>query len=316
MKQPRNTYARQLSLSLFGDEEPDEMPALRPADPDAEPLLFISLGSGSSGNSAFIGTRRRGMVIDAGVKPDVVESVLASRGIEMRAVTALLLTHDHSDHVRFAYTLLRGHKHIRVYCTNRVLSAILRRHSISKRIKDYHTPIFKEIPFRAAGFEVTAFDVPHDSEDAVGFFLSRGPHTFAVATDMGAVSPRADWYMRRASHIMIEANYDSDMLRLGSYPEYLKSRIRSGRGHMDNSDTASYLEAMAAPGLRHVFLCHLSQDNNRPELAVKAVSDALRRRGFVTSDTEPADADAGAAPFICLAALPRFDASRTYVLRP
>lgn len=98
-------------------------------------LKYISLGSGSSGNSCYVGTSRGGIIIDAGVKSDVIESSLKSNGIDIKNVAGVLLTHDHSDHVRYVYTLLRNNKHLRLYCTNRVLTGILRRHSISKGLR-------------------------------------------------------------------------------------------------------------------------------------------------------------------------------------
>ena len=107
----------------------------------AERLYYISLGSGSSGNSCYIGTDREGIVVDAGVRADKIEEMLEINGIPMSRIKALLLTHDHSDHVRYSYNLLRNNRHVSLYCTPRVLNGLLRRHSISRRIKEYHTPV-------------------------------------------------------------------------------------------------------------------------------------------------------------------------------
>lgn len=307
MIKKNHTYSRQ--MSLFDELVPSEVPSN-----NNSPLIYISFGSGSSGNSCYIGTRDAGIIIDAGVRIDFVEKTLLERGIGIESVKALLLTHDHADHVRFAYTLLRGRSHIRLYCTNRVLNAVLRHHNISKRIKDYHTPIYKEIPFKVAQFKLTAFEVPHDSEDSVGFFVESGNHKFAIATDLGEINPRTDWYMRQADYIMIEANYDDDMLRLGRYPEYLKSRIRSGHGHLDNKVTARFVSEIYRPGLKFIFLCHLSKDNNTPSKALEAVSNSLIDLGLVVGNGGENEKDLKAD--IQLVALPRFEASRTYVLRP
>lgn len=227
-------------------------------------LKYISLGSGSSGNSCYVGTSRGGIIIDAGVKSDVIESSLKSNGIDIKNVAGVLLTHDHSDHVRYVYTLLRNNKHLRLYCTNRVLTGILRRHSISKRIKDYHQPIFKEIPFRLHDLEITAFEVPHDGSDNMGFSIEFDNRRFVLATDLGAVTERARHYMSRANYLVIEANYDLHMLLTGRYPDYLKARIQTEYGHLDNLQTAAFLKEIINPELRYIFLCHLSQDNNTP----------------------------------------------------
>lgn len=276
-------------------------------------LNFISFGSGSSGNSCYIGTDEGGIVIDAGVRSDIIEDTLRDHGISMRRVKGLLLTHDHSDHVRYSYNLLRNNRHLTLYCTPRVLNGLLRRHSISKRIKEYHSPIFKEIPFKISGMEITAFEVYHDGTDNMGFSIAYGSHRFVLATDLGTVSERARFYMSQANYLVIEANYDSDMLRLGRYPEYLKARIRTDHGHLDNRDTAAFVAEIATPQLTHVFLCHLSQDNNTPAKAVKAVRDALEARGLRVGNAENTLADRQCD--IQLMALPRFEATRRFVFR-
>ena len=220
----------------------------------AERLYYISLGSGSSGNSCYIGTDREGIVVDAGVRADKIEEMLEINGIPMSRIKALLLTHDHSDHVRYSYNLLRNNRHVSLYCTPRVLNGLLRRHSISRRIKEYHTPVFKEIPFRIGEFDITAFDVPHDGSDNMGFSIEYHGRRFVLATDLGAVTERARYYMSRANYLVIEANYDSDMLSAGPYPEFLKARIRTANGHLDNKDTALFLQEIINPELRYIFL--------------------------------------------------------------
>lgn len=276
-------------------------------------IFFISFGSGSSGNCSYVGSRQGGIIVDAGVNPDMVEPVLKANGIDMSKVRGICLTHDHSDHVRYAYTLLRRNKHLRLYCTNRVLNGILRRHSISRRIKDYHQPIFKEIPFHLAGFEITSFDVPHDATDSAGFYFELEGRGIAIATDLGAVTDRARHYMSRANYLVIEANYDLDMLLHGPYPEYLKARIRTANGHLDNLDTASFLSEIVRPELKYVFLCHLSQDNNTPQKAHLAVKTALEKKGTVVGAGEETMADRAAD--VQLVVLPRHSATRLYVFK-
>ncbi|MDE6633367.1 MAG: MBL fold metallo-hydrolase [Muribaculaceae bacterium] len=231
----------------------------------------------------------------------------------MNHVKGILLTHDHSDHVKYVYALLRNHRHLKLFCTNRVLNGMLRRHSISKRIKEYHVPIFKEIPFKVLDFEVTAFDVPHDGTDNMGFSIEFYSRRFVIATDLGEVSDRARFYMSKATYLMIEANYDAHMLRMGRYPEYLKARIASGSGHLDNRQTAAFLSEIINPGLNHIFLCHLSQDNNTPQIALHTVRDALERKGIKVGNALETLEDQKAD--VQLAALPRFDMTRWFVFR-
>lgn len=277
-----------------------------------EPLCYMSFGSGSSGNSCYIGTSGGGVIVDVGVKADVIETALKANGVDMRMVKGVCLTHDHSDHVRYAYSLLRAHKHLRLYCTLRVLNAMLRRHGISKRIKEYHKPIFKEIPFKVADFEITAFDVPHDASDNAGFhFLAPSGKRFVMATDLGAPTERARFYFSQADYLMIEANYDKEMLRHGPYPEYLKVRIATDHGHMDNAETGRLLREIAGERLKHVFLCHLSNDNNTPEKALLAAREGLEAAGLTVGDGSESIAARRAQ--VQLQALPRFEPTRWYV---
>ena len=291
----------------------DDELALPAGDTDDDRLYYISLASGSSGNSCYIGSRAGGVIVDAGIRADEIADKLDAAGISMRHVKGLLLTHDHSDHVKFSYNLLRTYRHLSLYCTPRVINGLLRRHSISRRIKVYHTPIFKEIPFRVGDFEITAFEVHHDGSDNMGFSIDFGDRHFVLATDLGEVSDRARFYMSRANYLVIEANYDSEMLRLGRYPEYLKARIRTGNGHLDNVQTAEFLSEIINPELKYIFLCHLSKDNNTPALALSTVADALRAKGITVGRAEETLSDRKAD--VQLMALPRFDATRKFTFR-
>lgn len=294
---------------------PEAPPAVAPIKPikPVDKLRFISFGSGSSGNCSYIGTDHDGILIDAGVDPTRVAASLLRAGIDMSAVGGIILTHDHGDHVRYAYTILRRFRHMRLYCTPKTLNGLLRRHSISRRIKDYHQPVFKEFEFHLGSFTITPFEVSHDGSDNCGYMIQSGRHNFVVATDMGVITERADHYMRQANHLMIEANYDLRMLMDGMYPEYLKARIVASQGHMDNVATAEYLARIASPSLQHVFLCHLSHDNNTPQKALEAVASALAGAGKKVGDfsgaVETRDAD------IQLMALPRFDSTGSIILR-
>lgn len=277
-------------------------------------LYYISFGSGSSGNSCYIGTSEGGIIIDAGIRADEIESKIRDNGIDIKKVHGVLLTHDHSDHVRYSYSLVRNNKHMKVYCTNRVLNAVLRRHDISKRIKDYHIAIFKEIPFKVGDLEITAFEVPHDGSDNMGFSVNFQGRNFVLATDMGEVRPRARHYISEADYLVIESNYDLKMLLTGRYPEFLKARIQTPVGHMDNDATAGFLKEIYNPRLKHIFLCHLSKDNNTPEIALNKVRGALEEVGIIVGEGMETLTDRAAD--VQLTALPRYEATRLYVFRP
>ncbi len=276
-------------------------------------IVFMSFGSGSSGNCAYIGDSGSGFLIDAGVEPKQVVHGLAEHNISMDSVRGICITHDHSDHMRYAYTLLKKYRHMRLYCTPRAMNGIMRRHSVSRRLRDYHVSIYKEIPFALGNFTITAFEVMHDGTDNAGFYVQHDERAFAIATDLGCISERVDYYMRRADYIMIESNYDLNMLLFGRYPEYLKSRIRNVNGHLDNKMTAEYLGRAYSERLKYVFLCHLSQDNNTPEIALDESRKALEALGIKVGEGRNTPSDC--ASHVQLVALPRFDCSQLYILR-
>ena len=278
-------------------------------------LKFRSFGSGSSGNCAYLGNGESGILIDAGVDPEKVYKGLKDNKIDLKKISGIVLTHDHADHVKYAYTILRTHRWMVLYATPRTMSGLLRRHSISRRIKDYHKAIYKEFPFKTGSFEITPFETSHDGTDNVGYFIESEDknHRFVVATDMGKITDRADFYMRQANYLMIESNYDMKMLMQGAYPEYLKARIVGERGHMDNIVTADYVSRIYSPELSHVFLCHLSEDNNSPTIALSTVRSALETKGLrVGEPSSPLMAD---SLDVGLTALPRFESSPLYLLR-
>lgn len=283
-------------------------------------LRYISFGSGSSGNCAYLGITNgdgssKGVLIDAGVEPDKVYQALQDNKIDIGSISGILLTHDHGDHVSYAYNILRKNQRMVIYATMRTMTGLLRRHSISRRIKDYHKIIYREHPFEAGGFIVTAFETSHDGTENVGFAINTpdNQHKFAIATDTGIITERADFYMRQANYIVIESNYDLHMLMTGRYPEYLKGRIIGPRGHLDNTEAARYIQSIAEPHLSNVFLCHLSEENNTPQIAWECMYSALTQKGLVVGDaTNPLMAN---TTDIALAVLPRREVSHQFILR-
>ena len=249
-------------------------------------LQFLSLASGSSGNCYYLGNEEYGILIDAGKGVRTIKKVLKEYGIPFEKIVALCITHDHADHIKAAGTL--GEKYgIPIYTTEAIKNGMNRNYCMVDKIYSAHRPIVKEIPFKIKDFTITAFEVPHDGSDNVGFFISYGNLYFAFATDLGHITPTADKYLRQANYLVIESNYDEAMLRNCSYPLHLQRRSRADSGHMDNARTAEYLARIYTPALRNIFLCHLSGDNNHPELAYKTVENRLYEEGIrVGKDVE------------------------------
>lgn len=299
-----------------GGSKPNQIvqPVASHKESAGDPRIFYqSFGSGSSGNCCYVGTSESGLLIDAGIREDAVEMLLKSNGISMDKVKGILLTHDHNDHVKYVYKFLRNYKGISLFCTNRVMNGILRHHNVSRRIKDYHIPIFKEIPFKVGEFEVTAFETSHDGTDNMGFSLVYQERPFVLATDMGIVTSRARHYISKASYLVMESNYDLKMLMEGRYPEHLKARIVTTTGHMENEETARFLKDIYHKGLRNIFLCHLSAENNTPSKALIAVKGALESLGLKIGAGDGSIEDREAD--LSLVALPRLEPSRWYVFR-
>lgn len=302
---------------LFDLSTEREEAVLRPMDDKLlerpERMRFMSFGSGSSGNCSYIGTPDCGLLIDAGVNNNFVTEQLAANSIDIKTIRGILLTHDHSDHVRFAYAILRYNRHMRLYATPKAFNGLLRRHNMSRRISEYHTAIYKEFPFEIGPMTVTAFETSHDGSDNAGFCIQGPGATFVIATDTGTMTARADHYIRQAQYLMIESDYDAAMLRNGPYPQHLKARIASTIGHLDNADTGRYLASIAPAGiLRRVFLCHLSVHNNTPQLALSTVRGFLEDAGVsVCHDEEPLPNDTR----VHVSVLPREKCSKLVLLK-
>lgn len=242
-------------------------------------LRFFSLASGSSGNCYYIGTSSFGILIDAGIGVRQIKKILKERDVELEKILAVLITHDHADHIK-SVGCLGETLHIPIYTTELVHAGIRRSRYVEEVLKESRRVVEKEVPFTIRDFKITAFEVPHDSSDNVGYAIEYGDQVFVIVTDVGHVTDTIQSYVCKANHLVIEANYDEEMLKSGSYPVFLKERVSSQSGHLSNRDAAEFLAANYTPRLKDVWLCHLSRDNNHPELAYKTVDYRLFQEGI------------------------------------
>lgn len=219
------------------------------------------------------------MLIDAGIGIRTIKKVLKDRMIDFNRIIAVLITHDHADHIKTVGCL--GEKfNIPVYTTESVHEGIAKSRYVEEILGTSKRVIEKEVPFNIRDFKITAFEVPHDSTDNVGYYIEFFNHKFTFATDVGHITDTVSKYMSLANHLIIEANYDDEMLKFGTYPAFLKERVASPTGHLSNREAGEFLATHYHTGLKDVWLCHLSRDNNHPELAFKTIDIRLFREGI------------------------------------
>lgn len=241
---------------------------------------FFSLGSGSSGNCYYLGCKDHGILIDAGIGMRSVKKALLEYGVSLSKIDAILITHDHVDHTKSVGAF--GDKYnIPIYATEYVHQGIQRNIRVKADLISTKRIIEKEVSFRINNFEITPFEVPHDSVDNVGYWIKFNDQNLVLITDIGRITDTIRNYASKANHLIIEANYDDEMLLNGRYPYYLKQRIVSGMGHLSNGLSAEFIEEIYSDKLKNIWLCHLSQDNNRPELAYESIKKALEKRGAI-----------------------------------
>lgn len=243
-------------------------------------IQFICLASGSSGNCFYLGTETYGILIDAGIPVRVIKQNLKDVGIPFERVCAVFVTHDHADHIKSLGTL--GERcMLPIYATRETHVGINKNYCMTHKLNSCIRYVEKDTPMAFRDFTITPFEVPHDANDTVGYSIKVEDKTFCFVTDTGHITVSATAYMEAANYLVIEANYDKEMLQSGPYPPFLKQRILGPNGHLCNDDTAAFLAEHLSPRTSHVWLCHLSRENNHPELAYKTVEWKLREFGII-----------------------------------
>lgn len=239
----------------------------------------MSFASGSSGNCYYLGIGQQGILVDAGAATRTVRKHLRDAGIAMEDIRAVFITHDHADHIKGVVSL--GERlHIPIYATARTHEGIGRSYCVKERLYTSARTLEKGVPVHVGDFCIEAFEVPHDGTDNVGYCIEADGHTIVFMTDLARVPASAEPFVARANYLVLEANYDTEMLQNGPYPPYLKERIAGPRGHFSNTAAAEFLATHWHPGLHHVWLCHLSQENNHPDLVLKTFELRLKEAGI------------------------------------
>lgn len=241
---------------------------------------FMSLSSGSSGNCYCLGTEEHAILIDAGIPVKQIKGYLKDVGIPFERIMAVFVTHDHADHIKALGHL--GEKcAVPVYATRETHIGINNNYCMTEKLCSSVHYVEKEVPFQFHEFRITPFEVPHDGTDNVGYKIEVGEKVFCFVTDLGHITDTVSSYILQAQYLVMEANYDEEMLRMGNYPKFLKDRIVSPLGHLSNRTTARFLVENMTPELKYIWLCHLSGENNHPEIAYKTVEYELRSVGII-----------------------------------
>lgn len=244
-------------------------------------LKFISFGSGSSGNCYLLATPTDALLIDVGVGLRGLKKTCRDYGVNLSQIHHVLITHDHADHIKSVGSFSHDYN-VPVYATKEVHEGINRNYCVTQKVApDMARYLVKGTTEQIGEFAVTPFSVPHDSSDNVGYFIEAGGTDFCIITDAGTVTEEMKVYIQRTHHLVIEANHDTEMVLSGPYPQFLKDRILSHTGHLSNSDCAQAVIDNMSDHLRNVWLCHLSEENNHPELARKTVETLFRSYGVI-----------------------------------
>lgn len=255
--------------------------------------FFCSLFSGSSGNCTVIGNGGSAVLIDAGSSAKRILTAARGVGFDFEHIKAVFVTHEHSDHIKGIPVLNRRYR-LPVFANQGTIKGM------ASQFKNTDTSYINVMPtgetVKIDGMAVSSFKTPHDSKESVGYRIDFSDGTkIAVVTDLGSVTDTVLENITGCQIVMIESNHDVNMLLNGRYPYFLKKRILSGIGHLSNEDCSAVLPQLVKSGTRHIFLAHLSADNNLPELAVQSAIASLQINGLNTGK----DYEIEASPRFC-----------------
>ena len=237
------------------------------------------LASGSSGNAALLATEKTRILVDAGLSMRELRKRLASIGEMLESIDAIIVTHEHSDHVSGLPVLARA-KGLRavIYMTRLTAPAIDWGETAPVRLESFQAGA----AFQVGDIEVQSFGIPHDAIDPVGSCIEAEGVRVGIATDLGYVPDSIKFHLRRTNVLLLEANHDLDMLKVGPYPWSVKQRVMSRVGHLSNLHMSDYLTQDLDTCTANLILGHLSEQNNHPAIVQMVATDALEQRGLQT----------------------------------
>ena len=227
-------------------------------------LNFCSLYSGSSGNSLFVQSDNTKILVDCGVSSKKIEEALNSIEVDASSIDAILVTHEHSDHVKGLATFSSKFD-VPVFSTAETFDNM---EKITSKISNNNVNYFKaDEKFCIGDLEILPFSIPHDAANPCGFNIFNNNKKLSIATDIGHMNSKILSHLEGSSFLLLESNYDTEVLKCCSYPFYLKSRISGPTGHLSNDMAGKTITYLLKNGLKTAMLGHLSKESNLPELA-------------------------------------------------
>lgn len=233
-------------------------------------MRFVSIASGSSGNCIYAGTEHTHILVDAGISARRMEQGLFEVGVKPAELSAICITHEHSDHVKGLGILARKYE-IPIYGTRGTLREIRKMKGLGEYPKELMTPVLPDVKFQVGDLDVMPFHIDHDAADPVAYRIQSGTKSIAVATDLGHFNQYTIDHLLDLDAVLLESNHDRRMLETGPYPYYLKRRIMGDFGHLSNENAGRLLNCILNDKLKYILLGHLSKENNLPELAYETV---------------------------------------------
>lgn len=235
-------------------------------------MKYISLSSGSCGNSHFIETNKTKILVDAGISGKKIIDNLNEHEKDLNNLNAILVTHEHTDHIKSVGVISRKFD-VPIYATEKTWEEI---QYLIGNIKEKNIVVIEKNKKIGIGdLEIDSFKTNHDAVDSVGFTLNNGKKKISIVTDLGVVTQEVFEKIKGSDIAVIESNYDDDMLSFCSYAPSLKKRIRSELGHLSNNEAAYLAIALVKSGTGKILLGHLSKESNLPQLAFQTVGEIL-----------------------------------------
>ena len=235
-------------------------------------LNFCRLYSGSSGNSLLVSTEKTNILIDAGVSSKKIESALTGLNVDPYKLDGILITHEHSDHIQGLGTFAKKFN-LPVYVNQKTLDAMPKQ---KEKISEKNINLIKiEEKFEINDLKIKPFAIPHDAANPCGFCIFKDNKKMSIATDIGHMTNGILKNLEDSLFVLLESNYDPEVLMYSKYPYPLKNRIRGPIGHLSNQDAGKTISCLLHSGLKQAMLGHLSKESNFPELAYKTVVENL-----------------------------------------